>query len=131
MRVTLVGPRTLLPLGLNEPNPWALPPVEVSDDLDQAIAGADAVMALRIQQERLAGALLPSLREYARRYQVNAARLARAKPGAPVLHPGPMNEGVEIAPEVAHGPQSEVERQVEHGVAVRMAVLYLLTRSRA
>ena len=130
-QVTLVGPRTLLPLGLNERNLWALPPVAVDDDLDRAIDGADALMALRIQQERMAGATLPSLREYARRYQVNATRLARAQPGAPVLHPGPMNEGIEIAPDVAHGPQSEVERQVEHGVAVRMAVLYLLTRSRA
>ena len=126
--VTLVAPRTLLPPGLNQDHPLALPAVEIDDDLDRAIVGADAVMALRLQQERMGGGLLPSLREYARRYQITAERLARAAEGALVLHPGPMNEGVEIAPEVAHGLQSEVERQVRHGVAVRMAVLYLLMR---
>ena len=77
----------------------------------------------------MTSAEVPSLREYARRYQVNAERLARARPGAPVLHPGPMNEGVEIASDVAHGLRSEIERQVQHGVAVRMALLYLLART--
>ncbi len=133
MRVTLVGPRTLLPVGLNvgglnADDPWALPAVDLEEDLDRAIVGADAVMALRLQQERMRGSFLPTLREFSRRYQITPARLARARPGAAVLHPGPMNEGVEIAPDVAHGMQSEVERQVSHGVAVRMAVLYLLTR---
>ena len=125
-RVTLVGPATLMPAGLNQAGPFALPSVEVDDDLDRATAGADALMALRLQRERMQGALLPSEREYARRYQITAARLGRAAVNAVVLHPGPMNEGVEIAPEVAHGLQSQVERQVRHGVAVRMAVLYLL-----
>ena len=106
-----------------------LPPVELEDDLDRAIVDADAVMALRIQRERIQGAALPSLREYASRYQINAERLALAAEGAPLLHPGPMNEGIEVSAEVAHGLQSEVERQVQHGVAIRMAVLYLLARS--
>ncbi len=127
--VTLVAPRTLLPLGLSEADALALPAVETDDNLDRAITGADVVMALRIQHERMEAAHVPSLREYARRYQITRERLARASAGAVVLHPGPMNEGVEIAPEVAHGLQSQVERQVQHGVAVRMAVLYLLTRS--
>ena len=69
----------------------------VDTDLDRAITGADAVMALRLQQERMTSGLLPSLREYSRMYQVNDDRMARARPGAPVLHPGPMNEGVEIS----------------------------------
>ena len=128
MEVTLVAPRTLLPAGLNAEGPLALPRVTVEEDLDQAIVGADAVMALRLQRERMQGAFFPSLREFSRRYQITAERLSRARAGAAVLHPGPMNEGVEIAADVAHGMQSEVERQVSHGVAVRMAVLYLLTQ---
>jgi len=128
MEVTLVGPRTLLPDGLNADDPLALPQVRLEEDLDRAIVGADAVMALRLQHERMQGAFLPSLREFSRRYQITPERLQRARPEAAVLHPGPMNEGVEIAPDVAHGMQSEVERQVSHGVAVRMAVLYLLTQ---
>lgn len=131
-RITLCGPRTLLPRGLEGvAGPRALPHVEIEDDLDRAMAGADAVMALRVQRERIKGAALPSLREYAARYQLNAERLALAEEGAPVLHPGPMNEGVEVSAEVAHGLQSEVERQVQHGVAIRMAALYLLARTGA
>ena len=127
--VTLVAPRTLLPPALNASHQLALPAAEVDHDLDRAIQGADAIMALRIQRERMDGALLPSMREYARRYQITRERLATAAAEAPVLHPGPMNEGIEIAPDVAHGLQSHVERQVQHGVAVRMAVLYLLARN--
>ena len=82
-----------------------MPPVTVETDLDRAVSGADAVMTLRLQQERMSGGLLPSLREYSRLYQVNEERMARAKPGAPVLHPGPMNEGVEISAALAHGAQ--------------------------
>ncbi|HEY8489624.1 MAG TPA: aspartate carbamoyltransferase catalytic subunit [Dehalococcoidia bacterium] len=132
--VVVVGPPTLLPAGLGRPNPEqeaGLPPVRVETDLDRALPGADVVMALRLQLERQQGGYLPSLREYARRYQVNAERLALARPGALVMHPGPMNEGVEIAPDVAHGLQSVVEEQVANGVAVRMAVLYLLLRGTA
>ena len=100
----------------------------VETDLDRAVCGADAVMTLRLQQERMTNGLLPSLREYSRLYQVNSERLARAKPGALVMHPGPVNEGVEISAEVAHGARSLIEEQVTNGVAVRMAVLYLLLR---
>jgi len=95
-------------------------------DLDKALDGADAVIALRLQKERQEGGLLPSLREYARVWGISEARVARMRPGAPVMHPGPMNEGVEIDASVAHGARSLVETQVTNGVAVRMALLYLL-----
>lgn len=84
-------------------------------------------MVLRLQKERQEGGLLPSLREYIQLYQLNSARLSRAHLHALVMHPGPMNEGIEITPEVAHGPQSVVEDQVTNGVAVRMALLYMVT----
>jgi aspartate carbamoyltransferase catalytic subunit len=100
--------------------------VEVERELDRAVEGADVIMALRMQKERQQHGLVPSLREYARLWQVNEARLARAKPGALVMHPGPMNEGIEISPAVAHGIQSVIEEQVTNGVAVRMALLLLL-----
>jgi len=133
--VVVCGPPTLLPYGVRPggrdgEHPLALPPVEVENDLDRALEGADVVMALRLQKERMAGGLLPSLREYARLYQVNEERLARARPGALVMHPGPMNEGVEISPAVARSAQSVIEEQVTNGVAVRMAVLYLLARGK-
>jgi len=130
--VVVCGPPTLLPAGLGTPceEDNALPPVTVETDLDKAVCGADAVMALRLQQERMSGGLLPSLREYSRLYQVNEDRMRRAKPGAPVLHPGPMNEGVEISAAVAHGSRSLVEEQVQNGVAVRMALLYLMRGSK-
>ena len=99
--------------------------------LAAALREADAVMALRIQQERMAGGLLPSLREYAARYQLNAERLGWSRPEALVLHPGPMNEGVEIAPDVAISARSVITEQVANGVAVRMALLYLLTGGRS
>jgi aspartate carbamoyltransferase catalytic subunit len=108
----------------------ALPPVEVHTDLDQAIEDADVVMALRLQKERMSRGLLPSLREYATLYQLTEERLARARTGALVMHPGPMNEGIEISPAVASSLQSVIEEQVTNGVAVRMAVLYLVARSR-
>jgi aspartate carbamoyltransferase catalytic subunit len=102
-----------------------------TSSVTDALRGADAVMALRIQKERMASGLLPSLREYAARYGLTRARLALARPDALVLHPGPMNEGVEIAPDVAAGTQSLIEEQVRNGVAVRMALLYLLAGVRA
>jgi aspartate carbamoyltransferase catalytic subunit len=126
--VVLCAPRTLLPAGLGA-GEGALPPVRVEGDLDRAVDGADVIMALRLQQERMQGGFIPATREYSRMYQVNAERLARARPGALVLHPGPMNEGVEISYEVAHGLQSQVEEQVTNGVAVRMAALWLVTRT--
>jgi aspartate carbamoyltransferase catalytic subunit len=123
-KVTLSGPPTLMPAA------WrcARPPagVRIETDLDRALDGADAVMALRLQRERMTSGMLPSLREYTRSWGITEARLKHAKPEAPVLHPGPMNEGVEIDPAVAHGPRSVIEEQVTNGVAVRMALLYLL-----
>jgi aspartate carbamoyltransferase catalytic subunit len=98
----------------------------ITSDLDAALRDADVVMALRIQRERMTGGLLPSLREYAARFGLTRERLARAKPEALVMHPGPMNEGVEIAPDVATAPNSVITDQVTNGVAVRMALLYLL-----
>ena len=98
----------------------------VTSDVSAALRDADVVMALRIQRERMAAGLLPSMREYAARYGLTSARLATAKPGALVMHPGPMNEGVEIAADVAAGAQSLITDQVTNGVAIRMALLYLL-----
>ncbi len=134
-QVVVCAPPTLLPAGIRSrrdehEEQLALPPVEVETNLDHAIEGADAVMALRLQKERMSAGLLPSLREYATMYQVNEERLARANTGALVMHPGPMNEGVEISPAVASSLQSVIEEQVTNGVAVRMAVLYLLARNR-
>ena len=99
---------------------------QVTADPEAALRDADVVMVLRIQRERMASGLLPSMREYAARYGLTAARLAIAKPDVLVMHPGPMNEGVEIAPDVAAGPRSVITDQVTNGVAVRMALLYLL-----
>jgi aspartate carbamoyltransferase catalytic subunit len=103
----------------------------VTTSITDALRDADAVMALRIQKERMESGLLPSLREYAARYGLTRERLAAARPDALVLHPGPMNEGIEIAPDVAAGSQSLIEEQVRNGVAVRMALLYLLAGVRA
>lgn len=117
--VRVVGPRTLLPVAVDSLG------VRVFDRLEEALEGADVVMVLRIQQERLAGALLPSLREYARTFGIGPAALALAKPDAIVMHPGPMNRGIEIENIIADGERSVVLEQVEAGVAVRMALLYL------
>ncbi len=130
--VVVCGPPTLLPRGLRAGDrpahaETALPPVTVETDIDRAIEGADVVMALRLQSERQQGGLLPSLHEYARLYQVTEARLARAKPNHLLMHPGPKNEGTEIAASVAGGRHSIIEEQVTNGVAVRMALLYLLS----
>ena len=103
----------------------------VTADLASALRDADVVMALRIQRERMESGLLPSLREYAARYGLTRERLTLAKPDALVMHPGPMNEGVEIAPDVAAGSQSVITDQVANGVAVRMAILYLLAGARS
>ena len=127
-RVVLCAPPTLLPVDMVngcraiEEHPFAT--VEVETRVEKALEGADVVMALRLQQERQSAGHLPSLREYSRTYGINSRRLGLAKPDALVMHPGPMNEGVEIDPDVAHGVQSVIEEQVTNGVAVRMAVLY-------
>jgi len=118
--VRFAGPRTLLPVEA------ASLGVQVFDRLEPALEGADVVMMLRVQRERLAGSFLPTTREYSRTFGLNAARLALAAKDAIVMHPGPMNRGVEIDPSVADGPQSVILDQVEAGVAVRMAVLWML-----
>ncbi len=126
--VVLCAPPTLLPVDMAngcrgiEEHPFAA--VEVETNVERALEGADVVMALRLQQERQSAGHLPSLREYSRVYGINRRRLELAKPDALVMHPGPMNEGVEIDPDVAHGVQSVIEEQVTNGVAVRMALLY-------
>jgi aspartate carbamoyltransferase catalytic subunit len=98
----------------------------VTTDVSAALRDADVVMALRIQRERMASGLMPSLREYAARYGLTRERVALARPDVLVMHPGPMNEGVEIAADVAAGPRSVITDQVTNGVAIRMALLYLL-----
>ena len=118
--VVLCAPPTLLPPRIEEMG------VEATTDFDAALEGADVVMMLRMQLERQGASLFPSTREYYKRYGLTAARLARAKPEAVVMHPGPMNRGVEIASDVADSARSLILEQVSNGVAVRMAVLYLL-----
>jgi aspartate carbamoyltransferase catalytic subunit len=124
-RVRIVGPATLLPKS------FARLGVEPYTRLDEAIAGADVINILRIQLERQDGKYFPSPREYATLYGVNARRLALAKPDVLIMHPGPMNRGIEISPRVADGPHSVILEQVTNGVAVRMAVLYLLSGGEA
>jgi len=123
--VTLVAPPTLLPESLEG---W---PVQVSHDLDEVISEVDVVMLLRMQFERQREALFPTVREYTARYGLTEVRAERLKPDALVMHPGPMNRGVEVAAAVADGPASLVTEQVANGVAVRMAVLYSLLGSGA
>ncbi len=127
MKLVLCAPPTLIPHGLKEMLAKSdLAHVTVEHDLDKAIGDADAVMALRLQKERQDSGLISSIREYIQRYQLNAARLTGAKPGAIVLHPGPMNEGVEISRDIAYSERSLIEEQVTNGVAIRMALLYLV-----
>jgi aspartate carbamoyltransferase catalytic subunit len=118
--VTLAAPPTLLPLAVDT---W---PCAVSYDLDTELPKSDVVMMLRVQQERMTAAYFPSVREYSRRYGMDAARMARLPDHAIVMHPGPMNRGVEIAAEVADSARSTIVEQVANGVTTRMAVLYLL-----
>ncbi len=119
-KVTLVAPPTLLPVGVDT---W---PVQTSYDLDAVVPEADVVMMLRVQRERMDQAFFPSAREYARRYGLDRPRMRRLPEHAIVMHPGPMNRGMEIAPEVADSARSTIVEQVANGVSVRMAVLYLL-----
>jgi aspartate carbamoyltransferase catalytic subunit len=118
--VWVSGPSTLVPPGIERSG------VRVSTSVDEAVQDADVIMMLRIQQERMQGAFFPSLREYFHVFGMTVARVRRAKPDVIIMHPGPMNRGVEIASEVADGPYSVILQQVANGVAVRMAVLYLL-----
>ena len=121
-RVRVIGPSTLMPEGIETLG------AEPFRDMREGLKGADIVMMLRLQRERMNGAFVPSAREYFRYYGLDAAKLAFAKPGALVMHPGPMNRGVEIDSLIADGAQSLIQEQVEMGVAVRMAVLEALTR---
>jgi len=119
--VTLAGPGTLLPVELEQAG------AKVTTDVRSAVRDADVVMPLRIQKERQQAGLIPSIREYAKFYGIDGGVLALAKPNALVMHPGPINRGVEIAGSVADGPASVINDQVENGVAVRMALLTLLS----
>jgi aspartate carbamoyltransferase catalytic subunit len=119
-KVTLVSPPTLLPVGVGA---W---PCAVGYDLDAVLGDVDVVMMLRVQRERMNDSYFPSAREYARRYGLDVARAARLPEHAIVMHPGPMNRGMEIAPEVADSARATIVEQVANGVSVRMAVLYLL-----
>jgi aspartate carbamoyltransferase catalytic subunit len=118
--VTLVAPPTLLPVGVET---W---PCEVSYDLDSALKGTEAVMMLRVQRERMNASYFPSSREYSRRYGLDARRMAMLADHSIVMHPGPMNRGMEISADVADSDRSVIVEQVTNGVSVRMAVLYLL-----
>ena len=124
MTVTVAGPPTLIPPACQELG------VKVSHRLDEAIAHADVVMMLRLQHERMQAGLIPSVREYSRVWGLGLDKLEHCRPDVLIMHPGPVNRGVELAPEVADGPYSVILDQVANGVAVRMAVLYLLAGSR-
>jgi aspartate carbamoyltransferase catalytic subunit len=119
-RVIGCGPPTLIPMDLERMG------VTISCRVDEVIPEADVLMVLRLQHERMNEGLLPSLREYARWYGLNSDRLRKAKKDVLIMHPGPINRGVEMSPEVADGPHSVILEQVTNGVAVRMAILYLL-----
>jgi aspartate carbamoyltransferase catalytic subunit len=121
MTVRLAGPGTMIPPGIERLG------AEVYNDINEAIRGADVVMMLRIQLERQGKTMLPTLREYARFYGLNPTNFQLAKADAIVMHPGPMNRGVEISSYIADGPQNVILEQVENGVAVRMALLYLVS----
>lgn len=119
-KVTLVSPPTLLPVGIQN---W---PVTVSYDFDAVIPHVDVVMMLRVQQERMSELFFPNAREYSRYFGLNGERMANMKTGAIVMHPGPMNRGLEISAEVADSARSVITEQVTNGVSVRMAILYVL-----
>jgi aspartate carbamoyltransferase catalytic subunit len=123
--VTVAGPPTLIPAACQELG------VKVSYRLEEAIANSDVIMMLRLQQERMEGGLIPSLREYSRVWGLSLAKLEHCRPDVLIMHPGPVNRGVELAPEVADSRYSVILNQVANGVAVRMAVLYLLAGSKA
>jgi len=134
-QVVLCGPPTLIPEDLKVLDSQLVDSsfpgrVQVSTDLDQSIRDADVVMALRIQSERQTAGFFPSIREYIRRWQVTSERMGFANNNCLVMHPGPMNEGIEISTELSHGDQSSISTQVKNGVAVRMTLLYRLLANR-
>ena len=123
-------PKTLIPndfiKGLNHVKGHPLNKIEVTSNINDALKNADIVMALRLQLERQQSGHLPTLREYSREFGISQKRLEKASPEVIVMHPGPMNEGIEIEPEVAHGANSIIEEQVTSGVALRMALLNIM-----
>ncbi len=123
-RVRVIAPSTLLPSGIEQMG------VEVFNSMKEGLKDADVVMMLRLQRERMSGSFVPSVREYFHFYGLDKEKLKYAKPDALVMHPGPMNRGVEIASDIADGPQSVIQQQVEMGVAVRMAVMEALLDTR-
>ncbi|MBI4356884.1 MAG: aspartate carbamoyltransferase catalytic subunit [Gammaproteobacteria bacterium] len=118
--IRVVGPRTLIPKGIEE---WG---VHVYDSLEEGLVDVDVIMMLRLQKERMQGGFLPSEHEYYRHYGLTAEKLSCAKPDVIVMHPGPINRGVEIASEVADGPHSVILQQVSNGIAVRMAIMAMV-----
>jgi aspartate carbamoyltransferase catalytic subunit len=124
MTVTVAGPPTLIPAACQELG------VKVSHRLEEAIAHADVIVMLRLQHERMDAGLIPSLREYSRVWGLSPDKLRSCRPDVLIMHPGPVNRGVELSPEVADGRYSVILDQVSNGVAVRMAVLYLLAGSK-
>jgi aspartate carbamoyltransferase catalytic subunit len=126
--VTVVGPPTLIPVDITTALAAGL---KVSYDLDSVLSGSDVVMMLRVQTERMQDSYFPSAREYSRRYGLDVARMRKLPEHAIVMHPGPMNRGMEIAPEVADSSRSTIVEQVANGVSARMAVLYLLLGGKA
>ena len=129
--VVLCAPPTLLPRRFGEHEALGLPAADVEPRLERAIEDADVVMALRVQTERQHTAYVGNLRDYIRLYQISTARLRLARPNVLLMHPGPTNEGVELTAEVAQGAQSVIQEQAANGVAVRMALLYLLLAGEA
>jgi len=121
MKITLCGPKTLMPPQIEKLG------VDVETNLDKALAGADIIMVLRLQLERQRQGLFPSIREYANLYGINNKKLKNVNEGCLIMHPGPLNRGIEIDPEVADGPHSVILDQVTNGLALRMALLYLFT----
>jgi aspartate carbamoyltransferase catalytic subunit len=119
-KVSVCGPATLIPEGIEQMG------ATVVDRLDDALPGVDVIMVLRIQKERMGDVFFPSMREYSRRWGINPSRLARTSDDVLIMHPGPVNRGLELDPAVADGPWSVIMDQVTNGVAVRMAILYLL-----
>jgi aspartate carbamoyltransferase catalytic subunit len=124
-KVTFVGPTTLVPRAFEKMG------AKVSHDLDEVLKEADVVNMLRIQHERMTSQVFPSTQEYIRLFSLTRERLRRAKPDVLILHPGPINRGVELASDVADGPNSSILRQVSNGLAIRMAVLFLVNQARA
>jgi aspartate carbamoyltransferase catalytic subunit len=118
--VRVCGPRTMVPLCIESMG------VEYEPDMDRALRDVDVIMMLRIQKERQTGNLFPTIREYARCYGLNRERLARVREDVLIMHPGPVNRGVEISPDIFDSPHSIILDQVTNGVAVRMALMYLL-----